>query len=58
MYGNTNEEDLIYVHCDKCGRKLLLKDAVEKYSDTEVITWFDGTFKPKLMLYCKECNNG
>lgn len=56
MYGNANEAELTYVRCDKCTKKILLKDAFEHYSETDHITWFDGTFKPKLMLYCGDCN--
>jgi hypothetical protein len=55
MYGNTNEADLIFSRCDRCGRKVKLNELLEKYSDVDMITWFDGTLKPKLYLYCEEC---
>jgi hypothetical protein len=55
MYGNANEEDLIYGRCDACNKKVKLKDLIEKYSEVDKITWFDGTLKPKLYLYCGDC---
>lgn len=55
MYGNANEEDLVFAHCDKCKKKVKLKDLKEKYSDTECVSWFDGSLKPKLYLYCEDC---
>jgi hypothetical protein len=55
VYGGSSPEEEakhIWVTCDHCKKRVLVKDCIEWYDENDCVSWWDGKLKPKLKTFC------